>query len=367
MNTVLFVETGSGFGGSAVCLASLIRYLDRSLYRPMVAHTAEGLAIKRIRRQGVETVALHPGRAWWELTRLIVRRRVDLVHANNELYSHCATILAARATGRPCIVHMRGIRGLTRMERGLIRLVSHFLIISAIGHRHYLNEGLPAQRSSVLYDGVDVEVFNGRVDPEAARREFGFGRDEVVFGIVSRLVPMKGHRDFLEAVALASRRCPAIRAVIVGGDPQPDQSCLRELQAGAQELGLGGRVVFTGWRDDIPAVTAAFDVAVQASRYLEGFGTSVMEAMALGKPVVATAVGGIPELAQQGETALLVPPGDPQAMAEAIVRLAFNAAERSRLGDAGRQRVTQLFDQRRLAKQQEMVYRSVLNGRSAQR
>lgn len=360
MKTVLFVETGSGFGGSAVCLGNLIRCLDRSAYRPLVAYVAEGLAIRRLRQQGVELVPVHRGRMWWQLVRLIQRRRVDVVHANNELYSHAATILAAHWTRRPCVVHMRGIRPLTRRERWLIRYVDHFVIISQLGRRHYVQEGLPEAHSSVIHDGVDLELFDGPVDGNALRRSLGAQEDTVVVGVVSRLVPMKGHRDFLYALALVRRDCPRVRGVIVGGDVERQPAYLEDLRRQARALGLADSVVFTGWRDDVLALTAAFDIAAQASRYQEGFGTAMMEAMALGKPVVSTAVGGVPELVQDGQTGLLVPPGEPEALACALKRLAGSAAQRRRMGSAGRRRVAQWFDQRRLVKRMEALYEHLL-------
>jgi glycosyltransferase involved in cell wall biosynthesis len=363
MKTVLFVGTGSGFGGSAVCLNNLIRYLDPGAYRPIVAHLGRGLAIKRIEAQGVPIVPLDRRWMGWQLARLIRRERVDLVHANNELYSHVPTILAARATRRPCVVHMRGIRPLTRRERWAIRLVDHFIIISEIGRRFYLKEGVPDERTSVIYDGMDLAVFDGHADREAMRRRLGVAPSEVLLGFVSRLEPKKGVQDFLDAFALVQRACPQARAVVVGGDPDHRQAYFRELVQRARALGLSSRVTFTGWRDDVPSLTSAFDVAVQASHYMEGFGTSVMEAMALGKPVVATAVGGIPELVEEHATALLVPSGDWEALAQAIIRLVREPQLRARMGASGRRRVEERFNQARLTTQVEALYARLLNGK----
>ena len=359
--TILFVETGSGFGGSASCLNSLLRCLDQTAYRPIVAYIAEGLGINRIRVQGIKTLRLVRKVVWWQMVQLIERERVALVHANNELYSHAATILAARWTKRPCVVHMRAIRPLTRLERWLIPSVDRFIILSEEGRRRYAGEGVPLEQSRVIHDGVDLALFDGAIDREAIRRSLGLSREHVAVGIVSRLVPGKGHRDdLLPAIAQISREFPQVRCIIVGGDPEPGQPCLQEVQRRVRDLGLERSVLFTGWRDDIPSITSAFDIAVQSSRYIEGFGTALLEAMALGKPVVATAVGGIPELVEDGTTGFLVPPADSGALAAAIRRLVVEGAARERMGRAGRARLEQLFDQRRLAKQLEALYAGML-------
>ncbi len=360
MKTVLYVESGSGHGGAPACLASLLKCLDRRTYRPLVAYYHEGVGIKRIQKMGVATRRVSPRRAWWELVRLMQRERVDVVHFNNELYSHVPGILAARWMRRPCVVHLRGIRPLTRRERWAIPLVRQFIVISKIARHHYLADGLPAPRTTLVYDGVDLSEFDGQLNREAARRAVGAGPNDLVIGMVSRLVPKKGQQDLLEALARLSRELPQVRGVLVGGDTGRGQRYLKTLQRHARALGLDERVVFTGWRGDIPQLTAGFDIAAQASHYTEGFGTSVMEAMALGKPVVATAVGGIPELVEAERTGLLVPPGQPVALAHALRRLVLNPDERLRMGRAGRARVEQLFDQRHQVMRLEAVYRRLL-------
>ncbi len=356
MKTILFVETGSGYGGSAVCLASMTEHLDRTAYRPIVAYYHEGMGIERMRQQGIPLVPLHRGRAWWELVHLIRRERVELVHGNNDLYSHIASVLAAGWTHRPYLMHMRGIRPLTRVERWLIRRIMHFIVLSNVGRAFYVEEGMPAERITMIHDALDLTVFNDHLDGRAVRRSLGIPDDAVVVGIVSRLVPKKGHRDLLYAVAQLSRDLPQVRCVVVGGDPRPREGYLKELKALACTLQIQERVIFTGWRNDIPALTSSFDIAVQVSEYLEGFGTSILEAMALGKPVVATAVGAVPEVVEDGKTGRLVPPANLDALTAELRALIMDRALREQYGLAGRERVERLFDQRVQAKAIEALY-----------
>lgn len=360
---ILYVESGSGYGGAATCLASLLGHLDRSQFKPIVAYYKRGLGIERIERLGVRTVALPWGMRWIKLVQLIQKEKVSIVHINNELYSHVPGIFAAWWCQRKCIVHMRGIRPLTRRERWLIPLVDHFIIISKMGCDHYAAEGISPDKTTLIYDGLDLSVFKLQENTAAMRQSLGIAPDETVIGMVSRLVPKKGQRDFLKAFSLLSKEHPKLRAVIVGGDPDKKQRYLLSLKQEASALGLDGQVIFTGWRGDVPALTSAFDVAVQASHYQEGFGTAIMEAMALGKPVIATAVGGIPELVGEEGVGLLVPPGDIQAMAQKFESLVSDAASRQRLGEAARVRIEELFDQKKQMQAMETLYNRILERR----
>lgn len=364
MKTILFVETGSGYGGSAVCLDHLLRTLNTSRLRCLVLYRAEGTGIQRIRAFGVPTVPMRKRAVLFQLIRLIVEEKVDLIHANNEIYSHAMTIVAARVTRRKCLMHMRGIRALTRRERWLVPWIHQFVVLSQFACDFYAKQGIPVLRMALVHDGIDLEQFSHPIGQEQARGLIGVDGSPVI-GMVSRLVPMKGHRDAVEALAILVKRHPAARLVFVGGDPHPDNRYLKSLQAYVSAYGLQGNVIFTGWRNDIAEVTAAFDVAVQASHYLEGFGSAAMEAMALGKTVVATRVGGLPELIEDGRTGILVAPGEPEQLAAAISRLLEDEALRQQMGDAAKARVQALFNQKQLTAKIESIYARMLSGGAA--
>jgi len=155
---------------------------------------------------------------------------------------------------------------------------------------------------------------------------------------------------------------PAVQFVVVGGDPTPDGRWLRRWNELAAQLALGERLVLTGWRSDIEAITPWFDVAAQASKYWEGWAMSLLEAMACGKPVVATRIGGVPEVVEDGVSGLLVKPGDVEALVQALLRLLRDPSLRQRMGQAGRRRAETSFNQRQQVKQMEHIYETVLNG-----
>jgi glycosyltransferase involved in cell wall biosynthesis len=284
---------------------------------------------------------------------------VAIVHANNELYSHLSTVMASAWTRKPCVVHMRGIRKLTRMERWLAGRVSRFIVISAAAGRFYLQDGLPESLTDMIYDGIDLSRYGPDLEGQGVRREFGFSDEHVVIGIVSRLVPKKGQGEFLEALAILAREFGQVRGLIAGSDPEPDGAYRRALEEKARALGLNGRVVFAGWRDDVPQVNASFDIAVQATQYVEGLCVAVAEAMAAGKPVVASDIGGIPEMILPGKTGSLVRPGSSQALADAIRPLVGDALMRRRWGDAARERICAMLDQRSTVRQLERVFEQI--------
>ncbi len=362
MTTILFVESGSGNGGSAVCLANLLQFLDRSRFRPIVAYYADGVNIQRIRASGVETVPLTPGRRTWQLLRVIRRRQVRLLHNNNELASHLPTLLAAALTRVPCVVSLRATRALTRRERFWVPLVRRFLAVSEATRQAYVAAGIPEGQIETMLDGIDVQRFAPSSNGHAAPPGIALAPGRLTVGFVSRLIPEKGVAELLRAAGRIVPQLPQVRFLLIGGDPS--ERHLPTWQRMVQEMRLGGHVEFTGWRKDLEALTPCFDVAVQASKYWEGWGMSLLEAMACTKPVVATRIGGVPEVVEDGVTGLLVEPGDEAALAEALLRLLKDAALRRQMGEAGRRRAVTLFDQRDQVKRMEALYERILEVRA---
>jgi glycosyltransferase involved in cell wall biosynthesis len=168
---------------------------------------------------------------------------------------------------------------------------------------------------SLIYNGVDLQRYNHQQPCCTLHDEYSIPEDSQIVGVVARLEAEKGHRTLMDAWPLVLFAQPRAWLLIVG-----EGSERNSLESQAASLGIADRVVFTGRREDVPAVTAALDVAVLPS-YREAQGLSVLEAMALGRPVVASKVGGIPEMIEDGISGLLVPPNDSEALAGAIVRL----------------------------------------------
>jgi glycosyltransferase involved in cell wall biosynthesis len=200
-------------------------------------------------------------------------------------------------------------------------------------------EGRDAARFAIAPNGIDLSRFSGPVRPCALRGENRIPSSAHLLGVVARLEPEKGHRHLIDAMPAILRALPETWLAIVGEGSEAD--ALRA-QAAALGSGVAMRVVFTGRRDDVSALTSDLTLAVLPS-IREAQGISLLEAMARGVPVVASAVGGIPEVVTDGVDGRLVPPGDSTALADAIIELLRDSELRRRLGEAGRRTVVDRF------------------------
>ena len=200
-----------------------------------------------------------------------------------------------------------------------------------------IDEGRATVPIRLIHNGVDLQRYDHQEPCCTLPEEYGMEPGSQIVGVVARLEPEKGHPTLLEAWPAVLRAVPDAYLLIVGEGSRRDA-----LEAQARELRIAHRVVFTGRRDDVPAVTAALDVAVLPS-YREAQGLTILEAMALSRPVVASNVGGIPEMIEDGVTGLLVPPHDADALAAAIIRLLLDHPYADTLGRAGHDLVHERF------------------------
>jgi glycosyltransferase involved in cell wall biosynthesis len=246
-------------------------------------------------------------------------------------------------------------------ERGLARLSDRIVTISD-RQRHDIVDryriAAPA-KVSVVPLGFELEPLVDLPSVESARTALGLPADALVIGFIGRLVPIKQPLGLIEAFAqLSASHRTAVLLVVGDGELRPTVS--RDVK----RRGLRERVVFAGWRDDLPKVYAAVDIVALTSRN-EGTPVALIEAMAAGRPVVATDVGGVADVVEHGTSGLLVPSGDMRALADALARLAGDANERRRLGQNGRSHTLARYRADRLADDLDRLYRLGLGQRSA--
>jgi len=204
----------------------------------------------------------------------------------------------------------------------------------------------------VIYNGVKTALFSSYSGLDQTKN-----REETIILHVGRFSPQKNHRLLLEAFSIASAECPKLKLWLVGdGELRPS------IEEMVQKLGLGDRIRFLGTRSDIPKLMACCDIFVLSSKW-EGFGLVIAEAMAAGKPVVATSVDGVPELVENGLTGLLVPPDDANALAEALLLLAKEPELRQVMGQNGQKKAIDCFDISRTAREYEALYCRLLEER----
>ena len=295
--------------------------------------------------------------AAWRLGRYLRRHRVDILHMHDP-HAHTLGLLACVLAPRVRRVVSRRVdfppirNGLSRrkyMASGL-----HYLTVSDAVRHVMIDSGIPAQCVQTIHSGIDPQR---HVDMPQAAPVFPAGTR--VIGTVGHLAGHKGHRYLLDAAKRLLAFEPNV-GVVIGGEGDLQQT----LEAQADALGMRDRVCFTGFRRDILSVARQFEIFVFPS-YLEGLGTSVLDAMALGKPVVATRAGGIPEMVVDGVTGLLVPPRDADALAQAILSLLRRPDLAKQFGEAGQKRVDELFTAGRMASQTMRVYHQLIGTRDA--
>lgn len=384
--SILYFEPSSGYGGSGNSLFLLLAHLDRNKFRPIVVTFNNGPQFEKVKRLGIEVIKLQPKEiepncgkgialyckfGWdlllnvfpvmFKLRGTIKRHNVELVHINTNILSGIPAILAAKIAGIHCISHIRMTRELIIREKVLFRWIDKVIILNRQALKMY-QSCLDEDKLVLIYDGIDTLEFVEN-NESSIRKEFKLGEDVPIVGLVGRVVEGKGHKEFILAARQVLNTVPEAKFVIVGDNQGGDNSSkyFAEVKDLVSSEKLDKDILFTGWRDDIMNVIGGLDILVQASTtFPEGFGLTIVEAMALNKPVVATNIPGPSEIVVDGETGFLVPPGDAAALAEAILKLLNNPGLVWKMGEAGRKRVEQYFDIRKTAREVEKIYEEQL-------
>ena len=300
--------------------------------------------------------------------RTIRENRIDLVHTHHDINRGKPEIIASWMTGVPCVSHIHGYIELSHFDRFFSRFVDTFIYISTGIAEYSLTQGKSQDKGVIICNGIDLEKFAQQYDSDHVRAEFGCTSKNILVGIVGRIDWWKGHEYFLEAMARATKQISGLRGLIIGGLERNvaidyNRQYLNKLHSLVKSLDLDDKIIFTGFRDDVPRLLAALDVVVHASSTPEPFGLVVIEGMAAGKPVVATAAGGILDIIEDGVNGLLVPMKDSESMAQAILYLISNPSKAKQMGMAARRHVTREFSVQHQMEAVEKLYDSVLAAR----
>lgn len=376
---ILFLSTCVRGGGAGWSLYALLKNLDRSRFEPLVAYPRSGIFQKLYSESEIRTMEVSAlpermsgagslvrdlfglARGANEIARLASRQKVDLVYCNNMLTKPVGWA-AAGIANRPVVFHCRNIHDTTarsifypmlaRSER-----VRKVICNSEASRRPYAKWVGP--KTVVVHNGVDIDRFGDGIPPGRLRSEFGVGKGTPVIGYFGNLIPRKGPDVLLEATAHLLRRFPRAQVFFVGDKPiGSDDRFKRGLAQRSQELGIGRSIHFIGAVPDIRPYLRDVVVAVVPS-VQEPFGRVVIEAMAMGVPVVGSAVGGIPEIIQSGANGVLVPPRDPVLLAKAVADLLDDPEGAARMAREGLATVRTRFSAPVIARQIEAVLDSI--------
>lgn len=377
---VLQVLSGNAWGGGSVVVLAITRALIARGDEVWV-FTFEQETGRRFAAAGAKIIrppfwfdSIHPLDSvnLFSLWRLCRREKFDLVATHTSKGGFLGR-LAARWAGVPHIVHHahgfafnkvlppRTKRFYIALERFAAR-ASDLIISVNDEHRSTAIElGIEApERIRTIHNGIDVGAFTVS-DRTAERRRLGFDDSTLLIGAVGRLAPQKGYIYLIQAFQLLAERFPSARLVVAGIGPLAS-----ELEGAARRLGVAGRVDFLGFRRDVAGLLAAFDVYTQPSLW-EGHSISLIEALAAGRPIVATDIDGNREVVDHGETGLLVPPEDPKALADAIENLLTNPGLARQLAANARRAAIERFSQENMVRQNLEAYDWVRNAPALRR
>ena len=366
-----FINHYTGYGGAELMPLTLLERIDRSRVAPILITPGEGILTEGARELGVETVVVPVSPALLDvarggagsrlgavsavaglpvaavrLARAISRVKADVV-VTNSAKAHVYGSLGGWLARRPVVWRIHDTMdspdfgGATRRLLLAIgrRVPSLVLTVSDSTGRPLIEGGVPEDRVTTLYNGIDLTALRAGAVPAPAATN-GLAR----VGSVGRLTPLKGHGVVLDAAARLLERGVEARFIIAGAQAREAPGHVDDLREQAERLGIAERVELISPFDDLAVLLSSLDVVVHASVLPDSLPTTVIEAMALGKPVVATALGGVPELIRDSETGFLVPPNDAGRMADAVAEVLAAPERRAAVGEAAYVEATARFD-----------------------
>lgn len=367
----LHIDTARSWRGGQNQVLVTVLGMRAAGHRAMLVAHPDG-ALRQRAKEGLELLPLAPRMemdlsAAWRLSRAIKQLRPDVVHAHDPhavAMAGLALSMSTQPRRAPLVASRRvdfRLKG-NAFSRWKYDQVDLFICASEAIRKILLADGVPEQRAVTVHEGIDL-AHVAAAPAAALHEELWLPHGSPIVGNVAALVPHKGQRHLVEAAAMVVKQVADARFVIAG------EGELREsLEHQIKTHGLEKHVILAGFRPDVLSLHKAFDIFVMSS-VMEGLGTSILDAMACGKPVIATTAGGMPEIVQDGETGLLVPPRDDRALATAIVRLLKDEPLRRRMGANGLSLANSRFSAERMVAETLSVYETVVRafGRSGVR
>jgi glycosyltransferase involved in cell wall biosynthesis len=384
---ILYVEgnVDGTVGGSFFSLLFLVSGLDRSRFEPVVVFAADNALRPRFHAAGIPTQLEIPPRPVTypglpgrllakginflrgaildplRLARLLRRERIRLLHLNNSITRNHTWTIAARLAGVPVITHERGINDRFKPRDLMLgRRMKAVICISAAVRDNFTKVGVTDLPFVTIHNGLDPAQMKVTRAPDDIRAELGVSAETRLIGIVGNIKPWKGQEVVVRAMARLRDEFPDVVCLLIG-DTSPDDMRYRErMQALIGELGLGSRVLITGFKQDIANYVNALEMQIHASIAPEPFGRVLLEAMALEKPMIASGDGAVPEILVDGVTGYLFPPNDPEALAARLRDVLGDAGRARSMGRAGRERLEAEFSITRNVAETQKLYERLL-------
>ncbi len=379
---VLHVIQGKHFGGAEQVVYVLAKCFEKSRVLPTVVCLSEGLLLKKLREAHIPSFFI-PMRSKRDIllpirktVRLIKERDIDIVHTHT-VRSNLIGRPAAFISGRRCITHLHSpiLRDFADLRRGRINeiidsltrpLADRYISVSRSLREEMILRKMPADRIVAIHNALDLESLgvldNGGDNSNGGiRKEFNIPSDVPLIVVVALLRPRKGVDVLIKAMGTVFNSCPRACLLIVGSDDiSEDPQYGVNLRVMASDLGIEDKIIFTGFRNDVPAILRESDLMVLPSRFGEGLPMVILEAMAIGVPVVASGIEGIPEVIEDGISGFLVEPEDVGGLSDRILQVLQAPAMLKGVADRAKKKVLTELDGNTQARKIEEVYREVL-------
>jgi len=370
---ILFVHGIGAIGGAERDLIALLSRLDRRIWEPTITCPGTGSLHEVALAQDVPTypISFPPWRKVSSLVsryaavrclrKLLADVQPALVHVNDLWWvPHTVQAVAGLSYHIPIIAHVRQETQPRKVSQYALDRVDCVVAVSHQVEQGVLTGGVSPNRVRTHYSGVDCSAMASSAVNHDIRAQYGVPREALLLGTTANLLPLKGYEVMLAALPAILAAVPAVHYLIIGGGGAEYGVRLKAI---AVERGIAERVHFAGFQESVAAYLSALDLYVHPS-LKEAFGLAVVEAMAMGKAVVATTTGGLPEVVAQGETGLLVPPGDAESLAATVVSLLEDRARREQMGNCGRTRAQERFSLDASVGHIEQLYGEVLAAQS---
>jgi glycosyltransferase involved in cell wall biosynthesis len=363
---ILYLSSyGLLYGGGQQSLFQLVTNLDRTVFKPHVVVPSEGMLADMLREQGIDVHVidlpkvlnpdcLRSAKAQYRLLRLCTLLGVDVIHTDGPRNTFYAA-LAARIKRIPLVWHVR-VSDKDRYDRLLYRLSSKIILVADALRSRFDWSG-QKKKLITVYNGIDLTEFRPGTSEVSLRQTYGIEETRLLISVVARVERLKGQKYVIEACGILKEKMVNFTLVMVGSVAEKDY--LKECEERALEFGIRDHVIFAGYHDHIRNVLVETDIFVLPS-LSEAFPRSVIEAMGVEKPVIVTDVGGCSEAVEGGVSGFVVPPKNPEMLADRIHELAIDKSLRVNMGKAARIRAETMFDISRNAEKTQQVYEGLL-------
>ena len=367
LQTILYLSTSSGPGGAERVISNLSASLDPARYRAILCLFRPGWIQEHTENRGVRTYVIPTqGMFDWRwvlrVKRLLKDEHVDLIHAH-EFDANVQGTFVAALSGVPLVATVHGKNYFwEKLRRRLAyQWVSRNATMVAVSEnlKQFIVEkvGVDSGHVKVVYNGVDLLPHCGPADIDQCIKELDLPTGDQIVGVVGNLYPVKGHQYLIAAIPAVLAKCPNTTFIFAGRGQLEG-----ELKEQVHQLGVAPKVRFLGLRQDIPRILAVLHAFVLPS-LSEGLSMAILEAMVAGKPVIATDVGGNPELVEDSETGYLVPSQNSQALADRLISLLMNRDRALQFGKVGQLRAQGQFSLRTMVREYQGIYDQCIEAR----